>query len=224
MADRAQLYNDPEEALRLAFDGRLSSLWTAMPGIIQDVDLAKSTCTVQLTIQGSVEDENGVVQSVTLPLLGDVPIMWPRSAGFAITFPLSTGDEVLVVFASRCIDAWWQSGGIQRSIEARMHDLSDGFALPGPSSQPNVLTNISATNLQIRTEAGTSYIEIPPAGIINIVAPTGINITGNVAITGNLAATGTIGGAGGVASGSINLTTHTHTGVTSGGSNTGGPV
>lgn len=224
MADRAQLYNDPEEALRIAFDGRLSSLWSAIPGIIQEIDLTKSTCTVQPAIQGQIEDENGRIQSVNLPLLTDVPIIWPRSAQFAITFPLASGDEVLVVFASRCIDAWWQSGGVQRPMEARMHDLSDGFAIPGPSSTPKMLTAVSATNLQIRNQAGTSYIEMTPAGLINIVAPTGITMTGNLAVTGNIAATGTVGGAGGVSSGSINLTTHVHGGVTTGPGSTGGPV
>jgi hypothetical protein len=41
MSDRRELLNDEQEAFRLAMDGRLSSLWTAMPGIVQKVDLAK---------------------------------------------------------------------------------------------------------------------------------------------------------------------------------------
>lgn len=164
--DRAQLLNDAEEAMRLTLDGRQSCMWTALPGIVKSVDFDAMTCEVQPTIQGTVEDESGAVQSVNLPLLVDVPICFPNSNGFMLTFPLASGDEVLVVMASRCIDAWWQSGGIQRPMEARMHDLSDGFAIPGPRSQPRVVSDISSSEAQLRNTAGTTYLSITASGKI----------------------------------------------------------
>ena len=106
-----------------------------MPGIVQSVDLATMTCSVQPAIQGTIELEDGSLQTTNYPLLIHVPIIFPRAGNFIITLPLAAGDEVLVSWACRCIDAWWQSGGIQRPMEARMHDLSDGFAIPGPTSQ-----------------------------------------------------------------------------------------
>lgn len=166
MADRSQLLNDAEQAMRLVLDGRQSTMWTAMPGIVTAVDLAKMTCSVQPVIQGIVEEENGATQNVNLPLLVDVPIVFPSAGGFTITMPVAANDEVLVVFASRCIDAWWQSGGVNRPMEARMHDLSDGFAIPGPKSQPNVLSSISTTDLQIRNNAGSVYLSIGADGKI----------------------------------------------------------
>lgn len=226
MADRSQLYNDPEEAMRLAQRGLQANIWTSMPGIVTDVDLTKMTCSVQPSIQGIVEDENGRKQSVNLPLLVDCPIVFPRAGNFIITFPVAPGDEVLVSFASRCIDAWWQSGGIQRPMEARMHDLSDGFAIPGPSSQPKKVSGISSTSLQIRNLAGTTYMEIDAAGKIKLVAPAEIDITaplvkvtGNLDVTGNIVATGSIAGPGGV-----DMVTHKHGGVTTGPGNTGTPI
>lgn len=221
MGSRDQLYNDPEEALRLAFDGRLSTLWTAFPGIVTEVDLAKMTCSVQPAIQGVIEDENGVKTYVNLPLLVDVPICFPKAGGFVLTFPIAADDEVLVVLASRCIDAWWQSGGIQKPMEARMHDLSDGFAIPGPCSQPNVIPNISATGAQLRNEEGTTYIEIAADGKIKMKAPTEIGLEATtVKVTGNLVATGQVT----AGTPAVNLTTHVHTGVTPGGGSSGGPV
>lgn len=164
--DRAQLLNDSEEAMRLVLDGRQSSIWTALPGIINSVDFDAMTCEVQPAIQGTIEDENGKTQSVNLPLLVDVPICFPSGGGFFVTLPIAAGDEVLVVMASRCIDAWWQSGGIQRPMEARMHDLSDGFAIPGPRSLVNVIESISATDLEIRNAAGNTYLSITASGKI----------------------------------------------------------
>lgn len=212
MADRAQLRNDPDEVFRIAFDGRLSMLWTSFPAIVTSVDLAKNTCAVQPAIQGVVENERGQKTFVNLPLLVDVPIMWPKAGGYVLTLPLTAGDEVLVHIASRCIDSWWQSGGVQKPMEARMHDLSDGFAFPGISSQPNVITNVSSTAAQLRDAAGTNYIEINATGV-KIKSAT-VNIEGNLVVTGQVTA-GTP---------PVTLNTHVHTGVTPGGGTTGGPV
>lgn len=204
--------------MRLALDGRQVQIWTALPGIIAAVDFTTMTCSVQPAIQGTVEDESGKVSVVNLPLLIHVPIVFPSAGGFTITMPIAVNDEVLVVFASRCIDAWWQSGGIQRPIELRLHDLSDGFCIPGPKSVPNVIPAISTTALQIRNNAGTSYIEIAADGKINIVAPTGLEVTGNVLVTGSLVAQT------GLSTNTVSLNSHLHSGVTTGGGNSGPPV
>ncbi len=122
--------------MRSALDGRQVGMWTALPGIIESVDFETMTCVVQPTIQAVVVDENGNESPEDLPTLHDVPIVFPKGGGFLVTMPLAVGDEVLVVFSSRCIDAWFQSGGVQQAMEARMHDLSDGFAIPGPAEFP----------------------------------------------------------------------------------------
>lgn len=162
--DPRQYLNDNEEAARLAQDGHQARIWTAMPGIVQSVDLAKQTCVVQLAIQGRAEDPLGNLTYQNIALLHDVPIVFPRAGGFVLTFPMAAGDEVLVVFASRCIDSWWQSGGFaNKPIEFRMHDLSDGFAIPGPTSQPKKVASVSSTEIQLRNEAGDAYLSIVKA-------------------------------------------------------------
>ena len=80
------------------------------------------------------------------------------------------------MFASRCIDAWWQSGGYNnKPLEFRMHDLSDGFAIPGPRSLPKaalVTGGASATDLVIRTNEGTTYLSLTSAGKIGFANAT----------------------------------------------------
>ncbi len=214
--DRKQLLNDAEEALRLALDGRQSILWTAMPCIVQSVNFTKMTIEAQPAIQATIEDENGATQSVNLPLLLDVPLVFPSAGGFTITLPIASGDEVLVVFASRCVDSWWQSSGVGKAPEFRMHDLSDGFAIPGPRSQPRVVPSISSTGAQIRNDAGTSYIEIAADGKIKLVSPIGLEMTGNLTVSGEVIANS--------ATVPVHLSLHVHPGVIVGGANTGGPV
>jgi Phage protein Gp138 N-terminal domain len=225
--DKAQLINDTETGIRIALEGLQAEVWTAMPGIVKSVNFAQMTCEVQPTIKGSIEDETGAVQSVNLPLIVDVPIVFPSGGGFTITFPIASGDEVLLVFASRCIDAWWQSGGINPPAEARMHDLSDGFAIPGPRSLPHVPAGYSSTSLQIRNTAQTSYIEIDATGKIKLMSATEIDViapvvqlTGAVNITGALVVSGALSAAaistaGAIAAsdvsvGTVHLSTHTH--------------
>lgn len=156
----AKLLNDDEESLRIAMDGRLISLWTAIPGIIQSVKIDAMTCVVQPSVQEIVVNQSGIAKPINLPLLLDVPIVFPSGGGFSVTFPLAVNDEVLVLFSARCIDAWWETGGIQQAAESRMHDLSDAFAIPGPKSLPNTIGSISSSKLQIRNDAGTVYFQI----------------------------------------------------------------
>lgn len=222
--DRRGLLNDPVETQMLILDGRQSLIWTAIPGIIQSVNLTQMTCVVQPAIQAVVYDQNNNASNVNLPLLLDVPIVFPGNNKFTITFPLVIGDEVLVVFSSRCIDNWWQSGAYNTTTginpvpqaEMRMHDLSDGFAIPGPKSLQNVVPSISSTDLQIRNAAGSSYISITSEGNVKITAPT-ITFTGNLNVTGAIVATGEVTG------NSIPLSTHVHP-VTTAPGTTGAPT
>jgi hypothetical protein len=208
--DRDQFLNDTEGAIRTALQSLQSSLWTAIPCIVESINFTTMTIEAQPTIQGIVEDENGVKTNVNMPVLPDVPIVFPSAGGFSLTLPIAVGDEVLVIIASRCIDSWWYNGGIGVPMETRMHDLSDAFAIPGPRSKPRVISSISSSTAQLRNDAGTAYIEIDASGHINI--------KGNLNVTGNIVASGEVTGAG-----AITLTTHTHVSATPG-SPTGPPV
>lgn len=199
--------------LRAAMTGWQGNLWTALPAVVESYDPVAMTLTAQPTIQVGVLQPDGSNKVTSLPVIPDVPVVFPGGGGFTMTFPLAKGDEVLLVFASRCIDAWWQSGGVQPQAEFRMHDLSDGFAIPGPRSQAKKLTNVSAENVQLRTDDGAGLLEVLPngglprlrlvfPGGIEVVAPT-VELTGNFSMTGgpgsaaafsgNIVVDGTIG-------------------------------
>jgi hypothetical protein len=136
------------------------------------------TVVVQPSINAQVTNPtNGAQSFVSLPVLVDVPVVWPSGGGFTMTFPIAAGDECLVVFSSRCIDGWWSLGGTQNPPEIRMHDLSDGFCLPGPKSVPNVIGGISTDSVQIRDNAGDTFVEVRNGGLVNVTAPGGMTFT-----------------------------------------------
>ena len=91
-----------------------SEIRVAAPGIIQAYNAATNTATVQLAIRERVSQPDGTSADTAIPMLLDCPVMMPRGGGYALTFPVAAGDECLVIFADSCIDAWWQSGGIQK--------------------------------------------------------------------------------------------------------------
>ncbi len=255
--DRRERIADSEEMLRMALGGLQGTLWTALPGIIDSFDADAMTCKVQPAVGGSRLMQNGDLVEVQMPLLLDCPVVFPGGGGATLTFPIKPGDECLVVFASRCIDSWWQLGGVRGQAEIRMHDLSDGFVLAGVRSQPRKFS-VSTTAAQLRSDDGAAYVEINPTshkikaltsgdieatadGQITMNAPVvTINASqivlngqvtqgqgsngGNCTMQGPLHVVDTITSDSDVIGGGKHLKTHVHSGVQTGGGNTGQPV
>ena len=243
---------DPLQALRSFMRGQEASLWTALPGTVQSFNAAAMTVVVQPTIQVPIRLPQGGSQWITLPLLVDVPVFFPHGGGHTLTFPVANGDECLVVFSTLCIDNWWLSGTsasvpARTQAELRLHDLSDGFAFVGFNSQPHVIGNISTDSVQLRADDGSTVIDLNAGAMtVTVTAPVSVTLntpithcTGamivdglftyksgmvgsggstSAQITGNIVVT-----SGNVSADGIDLKTHVHTGVQSGGTS-GGPT
>lgn len=219
----------------------------ALPGIVQSFDPGTVTAVVQPAIRSVETDNDGNRVTKNYPLLVDVPVIFPRGGGCTLTFPVKAGDECLVIFADRCIDFWWQSGGVQEPVDDRVHDLSDAFCIVGPQSQAQKIGGISTGATQLRSDDGSTYFELnPTTQKIKIVAPGGLDViapestfSAKVTITGLLTWMG--GMIGSLASGTAaKITgaieffgtlksngksiddTHTHKGVQTGSGNSGG--
>lgn len=186
----------------------VNNVRVAMPGIIQSFDATEQTVTVQCAIREKI-NMDGNLSWQEIPLLLDVPIIFPRAGNYILTMPIQAGDECLVVFGDSCMDAWWQSGGVQNQIDCRRHDLSDGYAIVGLYSQPRRITNYSTNTAQLRNISGSAYVELS-GNDVNIVG-------GNVTIS---ATSVTIGGSTTIDGRSF--MGHSHTGVQTGGGSTGG--
>jgi hypothetical protein len=209
-------------AVRAMLHQDRADLWTALPAIVQSYDPTKASVSVQPSIMGQFRQQNGpnadeVWTDVKLPVLVDCPVFFPGGGGYLVSFPLAKGDEGGVIFSARCIDAWWQSGGIQRQAEVRLHDLSDGMFIPGLFSLPRVPANLSATDAQFRNAAGDCVVGMNSSKQVYITAPGGVVITGGLTATGDVVAGQGTGD-------QVGMQTHRHAGVSAGGSQTTAPV
>jgi hypothetical protein len=242
--DPRERMNDPLVAARAMLRGWQSNIWTSLPGIIQSYDPTKVTATVQPAVQAQIRAPDGTWSNVSLPVCLDVPVFFPWGGGYGVTLPLEAGDEGGLLFSSRCIDSWWQNGGVQPQAELRLHNLSDGMFIPGLFSNSRVPSPNPATGVaQLRTADGTQYVELnKTTGILTVKAPTEIVLdtplvvmTGRFAVnnplggtagtvTGDVHVTGTVTGDTDVKTGAISLKTHKHGGVTTGSGQTGAPV
>jgi hypothetical protein len=238
---------DLEELHRISFERGQARLWTVFPAIVQAVTNNGLTCEVQPAVNGRVRQQDETWKPIQLPKLVDVPIQWPQGGGVTFTFPLKAGvDEVIVAVSARCIDTWFQQGWTppagqlgadgkavntaNNPTEWRMHNLSDGFAIPGIRSRPRALSPApSTTSAQIRTDDGTAYFDFnPTTKAAKLTMPGGINLNGvTIDSNGNLTSPATIVGTTEVVAktggSAVHLSTHTHGGVQTGTGNSGAP-
>lgn len=193
---------DNIRTIRDSLVGMSAGIHTALPGIIESFDRDNCTVEVSPAIHGKILSPSGIWQDFPLPKLVDVPCVFPHGGGFLFTFDIEKGDECILIFSERNIDAWWQSGAVQPQPDNRMHSIGDAFAIVGIRSQPRKIS-ITPDCAEIRNEAGDKYIRLSNSGI---------TILGDVTVTGDVIADG------------VSLKNHLTTGVTSGSDLSGPPI
>ena len=108
-----------------------ASLHCALPGIVENFDAGTQTAEVRPAVKRSLQShpercEGSPRRSdIPFPLLHDVPVFMP------VPFEVRPGDACLLVFADCDIDAWLETGNIEKTASERMHSLSDAFAFVG---------------------------------------------------------------------------------------------
>ena len=131
----------------------------SLPAVVTKFDADKQTISCVPTIKELIYI-NGSVSFKEFPELQEVPIEIPRAGNFAITLPITVGQECRVTFQDLCLDGWWSRGGIQSWNDLRRHDLSDAIATFSPWSQPNKISNYSTSDLEIRSLDNNTKISL----------------------------------------------------------------
>lgn len=126
-----------------AFTARAQGMRVALPGLVQTYDPTTQTCSVQPLVQDGVYDETGTRTAERLPVVASVPVCFPGSGAFSITWPVKPGDTVLLVFSSSSIDRWMALGGEVDPIDDRRHHITDAVAIVGLRDLGHALTGTS---------------------------------------------------------------------------------
>lgn len=141
------------ETIKGAIERSLDGVHTSIPAQVRTYLPATQQCSVEPVIPG-------------MPVLEDVPVLWPRGGGHFVHLPLTTGDHVLITFCEQDFSPWRLSGSATAPALLRRHGLF-AFAIPGaaPDTDPILEATIStATGVLLGQESGP-LIHVGPTGI-----------------------------------------------------------
>lgn len=159
----------------------------------------------------------------------NIPYFRLQGGANAIIIDPEPGDIGLCVFASRDISKVKSTKKQSPPGSFRKYSFSDGMYLGGMlNGTPTQYVQFSSAGIRIHSptlvkldapdiQLSAQTVEIDASVSTTLTTPNFI-INGNTQMNGTLNSTGNIVGAG------ISLNTHHHTGVQTGGGNTGGPV
>ncbi len=160
--------------VKAAIDAAMNETHTCAPGIIESFDASTQTAKVNLSIRRvSADRSTGAATYSQIPPVINVPVVFPSAGGYSITFPVTSGDEVLVVFSERAIDTWLQSGGIQDPLDYRKHDYTDAIAIIGLHSNQKSISGYSTDALEMRTDDRNTSVSISSSKVVIDVAGSG---------------------------------------------------
>jgi len=165
--------------------------------------------TVEINLQVKRTLVNGTISDY--PLLVDCPYFVLSGGGAYIDMPIKKGDPCLVLFNDRNIDNWWSTENVTEPADRRKHNLSDGIALVGISSNVDFLDN-DGTWLRILGTSGAGSEEVAARKEDPVLIN---NITDSIFITWIATISAAVNA---LAPGSVPIVPTTATGKISGGS------
>ena len=120
--------NELSKLLKESFDHFMGNVHTAFPGVVVKYDKD----TRRADIQPSVKRKLPSGEFVDLPVIPDLPVLFPGTKQYTVCYPLEKDDEVLCVCSERGTDAWRDSGGNEvEENDPRRFSLMDCFVIPG---------------------------------------------------------------------------------------------
>ena len=137
---------DFSDIISNAIKSVISGMHTCLPGRIKSYDYTTQKANV-LPLLRDVYADN---QKIDMPVIINVPVIFPAIGSVGLTFPVNPGDGVLLVFAERSIDKWLSKGGVVTPDDPRRFDLSDAIAIVGLNSfnETSQVDNNSDVTLQ----------------------------------------------------------------------------
>lgn len=168
------------QALEAYFGSFSEALNCIKIGRIEKVDFTNQTVDVQV-LHKRVNMNLNKRELKDYALLCQVPFIVLGGGSSNLTFPISKGDNCLLLFCDYEIDRWWDTGENLPANYERKHDISDAFAIVGVHSMVDLLQGYSR------------YVQLKYSDESKITVGNEITLdNAEVVATGNLTANGTV--------------------------------
>jgi hypothetical protein len=134
------------QLIKQAINNQLLDVHTALIGRIEKYDASSQLADIQPLAKHASEQEN-------LPLLVDVPILFPRAGGFFISLPIQVGDFIQIIFNESNIDDFLTESVSTINPTSRF-SLQGAIAIPGIYPFSKAIHEAHKVNLVIGKDNG----------------------------------------------------------------------
>lgn len=198
-------------------DKLTDQLYTSLPATVTAYNASKQSVDVSIDVrQPSTLDR----EEMPLMSLTGVPTIFPSGGGGILSFPIKSGDKVLLCFSMMSIDKWKEQGaGV--CGDNRMHSNNDAIAIAGLF---NLSSNLNPNADDVELKAFGSTLTLLASGDVKIKPAGKTIVDSDLDVTGNVNCAKTVTGTTDCIGGGKSLKLHTHGGVRAGGSQTTPPA
>lgn len=168
------------QALEAYFGSFSEALNCIKIGRIEKVDFTNQTVDVQV-LHKRVSMNLNKRELKDYALLCQVPFIVLGGGSSNLTFPITKGDNCLLLFCDYEIDRWWDTGENLPANYERKHDISDAFAIVGVHSMVDLLQGYSQY-VKLKY-SDSSYIEVGESIDIHNEQT---NVSGKLDVTGDI--------------------------------------
>ncbi len=158
------------DLIQNAISVETENIHTCVPGKFLSYDYKTQKCSVQPLLRKVYIEKT----AVNLPVIENVPVVFPRSSSAGITFPIHKGDKCLIIFCERSIDEWKSQGEISTPQDPRRYDLSDAIAIPGLFSFSD--KSLSSNNTDVEIHNKSFVISLTGSGKVKIIGKSGFDL------------------------------------------------
>lgn len=202
----------------------LMNVNTCFPGTIQSYENGKAAVVPSII---KIFDDG---DTLPYPVIPDARVIWPSFSGgqAGMKGPVKAGDPCLVIISQQAIDG---------SLDPRMHDLQDAYALMcdlgnvrgGASNNTDLILYNGKSSIILKDNGeilinGNATVALTQSGQIAMNAPAGMTADVQGSSSGAVFKGPFNQSGGNMTSNGVVVHLHVHPGVQSGGSNTGTPV
>lgn len=131
------------DVLQAWFQSNNRSFSCVKIGRIESFNPTTQTANIQILHKKKNEYNLKANELVDYPLLCEVPVVVIGGGNSHITFPISKGDNCIILFNDYDYDNWYISGEARPSNIDRVHNITDGIAIVGIHSLVDLISDYS---------------------------------------------------------------------------------
>src|SRR5215813_4439197 len=134
------------QLIKHGIDNRLLDVHTALIAKVESYDAEKQIVDVAPVLKCRIKTKDGYWINENLPILCDVPVLFPRAGGYFLSFPIKPGDFIQLIFNEVSIEEWLNDKASSLPCNQRF-TLEGAIAIPGVYPLSKTLADAHKTNL-----------------------------------------------------------------------------